>query len=81
MSICTWEGCQRSASYPMLSADQGDVWADLCEEHQGKFNALVKSEGRTRSPLLLQAWVSAQGGQLQADMRRVKRAFTAKVQA
>jgi hypothetical protein len=66
VSVCTWKECQSEASVPQVAAD-GEIWANLCVEHDEKL------AGALDDPLrMLSYWVLAQGGSQSAALRMTR---------
>lgn len=70
MTRCTWQSCPNEATHPQVSKDQGDTWAELCDDHSTHLRAAIVSGDEAR---LAQAWVLAQGGPRAAQQRISKR--------
>jgi len=64
MGKCTWEGCDRPARNEQIARD-GQVWADLCNEHAEEIDDILDQE----SGAILKKWVKAQGGSKKAASR------------
>lgn len=54
--LCTWKGCENRAVVPKTASD-GEVWANLCDYHDGKLTSAMNDP-----PRVLSFWVLAQGG-------------------
>lgn len=65
MSCCTWINCESEAKYPQIAED-GDVWANLCDTHNQELDSSLDS---TNPKILLSVWVKAQGGAKRAAQR------------
>lgn len=62
MTKCTWKECEKE-SVTERKRDNGQVWANLCYEHDKQLNdALINigKEGGTKN--LLRCWVLSRGG-------------------
>ena len=62
---CTWVDCQNDAKHPQHDSN-GELWANLCDEHNEQFNIATDSPEPKR---LLSVWVKAQGGAKEATKR------------
>jgi len=60
---CTWKDCNGKANNPQV-ADDGEVWATLCDNHNDKLASAMNDP-----PRILSYWILAQGG-TQGAMRR-----------
>lgn len=69
MTQCTWQDppdtrCTREATHPQ-TAEGGEVWANLCDEHAKQLDASVNGlivEDNHNPAAVLRAWVRASGG-------------------
>jgi hypothetical protein len=59
--MCTWENCQEEAKHKQVG-QAGNVWADLCDAHDKQ----LKEDLKGPIPMVLAAWVKAQGGSKKA---------------
>lgn len=64
MKKCTWEGCDRLARNEQI-ASNGEVWADLCNEHAEELDGILDQEPKA----ILKKWIKAQGGSKRAASR------------
>ncbi len=64
---CTWVDCLKDASVPQIAKD-GEVWADLCVEHDQRLIAAIDSGDPKQ---LLGLWVKAGGGHKKMAARMV----------
>lgn len=59
---CTWVDCQSKAERPQVSKD-GEMWANLCVDHDNKFAADTDIAAPTYDvKRMLSSWVKAGGG-------------------
>lgn len=58
MKTCTWVGCRSEAVIEIETKD-GDVWANLCSEHNAELDRSVMSFS---PPKMISAWIKAKGG-------------------
>jgi hypothetical protein len=65
---CTWKGCMAPAAHPHTAQD-GEVWANLCEAHEAEENAASLERDPSH---ILRCWVLAQGGAKKAAARMVR---------
>jgi hypothetical protein len=62
---CTWQDCTRDGTREQIAQD-GAVWAVLCEQHHKELDDAI---GSMNPPVLMRAWVRAQGGAKKAAAR------------
>ncbi len=65
---CTWKNCKNDAIYSQVAKD-GEVWANLCEEHHNLLEECISDIENPKK--LLGAWIKAQGGAKRAAGRMV----------
>ena len=62
---CTWVDCSHRGLHVMTARD-GEQWADLCSRHKYKFEEAMASG---KPALIVATWVKAQGGSKAAAER------------
>lgn len=69
LPMCTWRDCTMAANHPQVDSD-GEVWANLCDDHKAEFEMATTPTGDTFNPqAVLSAWIKAQGGAKKAARR------------
>ena len=63
---CTWVDCESVAVAEQIAED-GNVWANLCEAHDAELSLAITEGVRP----MMQAWVKAQGGAKEAALKGV----------